>query len=118
MKKKLKRQEQLQSTIDKARNTFKKELDWIRRQPKARGVKQKARVDSFQDVKKVASQRIDDSEVEIPVKMERLGTKIIELHKISKSYGEKKILDNFSYHFGRKERLGMLVTTEPESRRF
>jgi ATP-binding cassette subfamily F protein uup len=108
LEKKAERQDQLQSTIDKARNTFKKELDWIRRQPKARGTKQKARVDSFEDVKKTASQRIDDSEMDIPVKMERLGTKILELHKISKSYGEKKIIDNFSYDFQRKERLGIV----------
>lgn len=108
LEKKAERQEQLSSTIDKARNTFKKELDWIRRQPKARSVKQKARVDSFDDVKKAASQRIDDSEVEIPVKMERLGSKILELHKIGKSYGEKVILDNFTYNFQRKERLGIV----------
>jgi ATP-binding cassette subfamily F protein uup len=108
LEKKAERQEQLQSTIEKARNTFKKELDWIRRQPKARGTKQKARVDSFQDVKKVASQRIDDDEMEIPIKMERLGTKILELHKIKKSFGEKKILNEFSYNFQRKERLGIV----------
>ncbi|MFN5416149.1 MAG: ABC-F family ATP-binding cassette domain-containing protein [Flavobacteriia bacterium] len=108
LEKKAERQEQLQSTIDKARNTFKKELDWIRRQPKARGTKQKARVESFQDIKKVASQRIDDSEVEIPVKMERLGSKIVELHKISKAFGEKKILNAFTYNFQRQERLGIV----------
>ncbi|MDD2982403.1 MAG: ABC-F family ATP-binding cassette domain-containing protein [Crocinitomicaceae bacterium] len=108
LEKKAERQENLQSTIDKARNTFKKELDWIRRQPKARGTKQKARVDSFEDIKATASQRIDDSEVDIPVKMERLGTKILELHKITKSYGDKKIIENFSYDFQRKERLGIV----------
>ena len=108
LEKKAERQEQLSSTIDKARNTFKKELDWIRRQPKARGTKQKARVDNFQEVKKVASQRIDEDEIDIPVKMERLGSKILELHKIGKSYGSKVILDNFSYNFQRKERLGIV----------
>lgn len=108
LEKKAERQEQLQSTIDKARNTFKKELEWIRKQPKARGTKQKARVDSFQDVKKVASQRIDDSEVEIPVKMERLGTKILELHKIHKAWPSRVILDGFTYNFKRKERLGIV----------
>jgi ATP-binding cassette subfamily F protein uup len=108
LEKKAERQDQLQSTIDKARNTFKKELDWIRRQPKARGTKQKARVDSFQDLKKVASQRIDDDEMDLPVKMERLGSKILELHKIGKAYGDKVILDNFSYNFQRKERLGIV----------
>jgi ABC transport system ATP-binding/permease protein len=108
LEKKAERQEQLASTIDKARNTFKKELDWIRRQPKARGTKQKARVDSFQDIKKVASQRIDEDEIDIPVKMERLGSKILELHKVGKSFGEKVILDGFTYNFQRKERLGIV----------
>jgi ATP-binding cassette subfamily F protein uup len=108
LEKKSERQEQLSSTIDKARNTFKKELDWIRRQPKARGTKQKARVDSFQDIKKVASQRIDEDEIDIPVKMERLGSKILELHKVGKSFGDKVILDGFTYNFQRKERLGIV----------
>jgi ATP-binding cassette subfamily F protein uup len=108
LEKKAERQEQLQSTVDKARNTFKKELEWIRRQPKARGTKQKARIDAFQDVKKVASTRLDEDELDIPVKMERLGSKILELHKISKSFGEKNILNSFSYNFQRKERLGIV----------
>ena len=108
LEKKAERQEQLGSTIEKAKNTFKKELDWIRRQPKARSVKQKARVGNFDEVKKAASQRVDDSEVEIPVKMERLGSKILELHKIGKAYGSKVILDNFTYNFQRKERLGIV----------
>ncbi len=108
LEKKAERQEQLQSTIDKARNTFKKELEWIRRQPKARGTKQKARIESFQDVKKVASQRIDEDELDIPVKMERLGSKILELHRVGKSFGHKVILSDFSYNFQRKERLGIV----------
>lgn len=108
LEKKAERQEQLQSTIDKARNTFKKELDWIRRQPKARGTKQKARIDSFHEVKKIAGQRIDDDEVDIPVKMERLGSKILEVHKVVKAFGDKIILSNFSYNFQRKERLGIV----------
>jgi ATP-binding cassette subfamily F protein uup len=108
LEKKAERQEQLQSTIDKARNTFKKELEWIRRQPKARGTKQKARIESFQDIKKVASQRIDEDELDIPVKMERLGSKILELHRVGKNFGDKVILENFSYNFQRKERLGIV----------
>jgi ATP-binding cassette subfamily F protein uup len=108
LEKKAERQEQLQATIDKARNTFKKELDWIRRQPKARGTKQKARIDSFHEVQKIAGQRINDDEVDIPVKMERLGSKILELHKVGKSFGNKIILSNFSYNFQRKERLGIV----------
>jgi ATP-binding cassette subfamily F protein uup len=108
LEKKAERIDQLSSSIDKARNTFKKELDWIRRQPKARSTKQKARIDSFQDVKKAASQRIDEDEIDIPVKMERLGSKILELHKVGKSFGEKVILDGFTYNFQRKERLGIV----------
>lgn len=108
LEKKSERQEQLQATIDKAKNTFRKELDWIRRQPKARGTKQKARIENFQEVKKVATQRIDEDELNIPIKMERLGTKIVELHKISKSYGNKLILSDLSYNFQRQERLGVV----------
>jgi ATP-binding cassette subfamily F protein uup len=108
LEKKAERQEQLQSTIEKARNTFKKELEWIRRQPKARGTKQKARIESFQEIKKVAGQRIDEDELELPVKMERLGTKIVELHRGGKSFGPRVILNDFSYNFQRKERLGIV----------
>ncbi len=108
LEKKAERQEQLQSTIEKARNSFRKELDWIRRQPKARGTKQKARVDAFQDIKKTASQRLDEDELELPVKMERLGSKIVEFHKIGKSFGDLSILNSFSYNVQRKERMGIV----------
>jgi ATP-binding cassette subfamily F protein uup len=108
LEKKAEREEQLQSTIEKAKNTFRKELDWIRRQPKARGTKQKARVDAFSDLKKVASQRLDEDELELPIKMERLGTKIVEFHKVSKAFGTRAMLDDFSYHFQRQERLGIV----------
>ena len=83
-------------------------MEWIRRQPKARGTKQKARIENFQDVKKVASTNIREDELLIPVKMERLGTKIVELHKISKSFGDKVILNQLSYDFQRKERMGIV----------
>lgn len=108
LEKKAEREEARASTIGKAKNTFKKELEWMRRQPKARGTKQKARIESFHEVKKVASQRFDEDEVEIPVKMERLGSKILELHKIGKSFGDKKIINDFSYMFKRQERLGIV----------
>ncbi|MEY4991781.1 MAG: hypothetical protein RI948_654, partial [Bacteroidota bacterium] len=108
LEKKAEREDQLQSTIEKAKNTFRKELDWIRRQPKARGTKQKARVDAFSDLKKVANQRLDEDELELPIKMERLGTKIVEFHKVSKAFGERVMLNDFSYHFQRQERLGIV----------
>lgn len=108
LEKKAEREEQRAATIEKAKNQFRKELEWMRRQPKARGTKQKARVDAFYDTKKVAKQRIDEDELEIPVKMERLGTKILELHRIGKQFGEKAIINDFSYVFKRKERLGIV----------
>ncbi len=108
LEKRAERQEQLAATIDKARNQFRRELEWMRRQPKARGTKQKARKDAYYDIKKVAKQNIDEDELDIPVKMERLGTKILELHHVRKSYGDKVILDDLSYVFKRKERLGIV----------
>ncbi len=108
LEKKAEREEQQIATIEKARNQFHKELDWMRRQPKARGTKQKARIDAFHETKKVAKQRIEEDELEIPVKMERLGTKILELHHVRKVYGDKIILDDFSYNFKRNERLGIV----------
>ncbi len=108
LEKKAEREEQLQSTVDKARNTFRKELDWIRRQPKARGTKQKARVDAFEGIKSTAQMCLEEDEMELPVKMERLVSKIVEFHKIGKAFGDKTILHNFSYHFQRKERLGIV----------
>jgi ATP-binding cassette subfamily F protein uup len=108
LEKKAEREEQTQATIDKARNTFRKELEWIRRQPKARTTKSKSRIDAFDDIKKTAHQRIDKDEIDIPIKMERLGTKILELHHMGKSFGDTKILNDFSYHFKRKERVGIV----------
>ncbi len=108
LEKKAEREDQQVATIEKARNQFRKELEWMRRQPKARGTKQKARIDAFHETKKVAKQRIEEDELDIPVKMERLGTKILELHHIKKTFGELKILDDFSYVFKRNERLGIV----------
>jgi ABC transport system ATP-binding/permease protein len=108
LEKKAEREEQFEATVEKAKNQFRKELEWMRRQPKARGTKQKARIEAFYDTKKVAHQRLDKDELDIPVKMERLGTKILELHHIGKSFGSKKILTDFSYVFKRQERVGIV----------
>ena len=108
LEKKAEREEQREATITKAKNQFRKELDWMRRQPKARGTKQKARIEAFYDTKKVAKQRLDKDELEIPIKMERLGTKILEIHRIGKAFGSTKILNDFSYTFKRQERLGIV----------
>ncbi len=108
LEKKAERQEILQATIGKAQNTMRTELEWIRRQPKARGTKQKARVDSFEGLKETATQRINKDELEIKVQMNRLGSKIVELHKISKSFDDKKIINHLDYNFVRGEKLGIV----------
>jgi len=92
----------------KAKQLFKKELTWMRRQPKARTTKSKSRIDDFQDIKHRASQRRNDHEVQLELNMERLGSKILELHKVSKSYKDKVILDGFNYMFQKGERAGII----------
>jgi ATP-binding cassette subfamily F protein uup len=97
-----------QVTTEKAKNLFKKELDWMRRQPKARTTKSKSRIDDFYQIKEKAQQRRTEHKVQLEINMERLGSKILELHKLKKSYGEKKILDGFEYVFKRGERIGII----------
>lgn len=108
LEKKAERQEILEATIGKAQNIMRTELDWIRRQPKARGTKQKARVDAFQDLKKVATQKIQKDELEIKVQMNRLGSKIVEIHRLGKWFDDKKIINDLSYVFKRGEKLGIV----------
>ncbi len=108
LEKKAERQEILAATIGKAKNLMRTELDWIRRQPKARGTKQKARVDAFDDLKATASQKIKEDKLEIKVQMNRLGTKIVEIHKLGKSYGDKLLIENFDYTFKRGEKIGIV----------
>ncbi|UTW63373.1 ABC-F family ATP-binding cassette domain-containing protein [bacterium SCSIO 12741] len=96
------------SEITKAKNLYRKELDWMRRQPKARGTKAKARVDSFYDLKQVAKRKIDQCEVELEINMQRLGSKILEFHTVGKSFGEKHLFEKFSYKFVRGEKAGII----------
>ncbi|SFZ92980.1 ATP-binding cassette, subfamily F, uup [Flaviramulus basaltis] len=92
----------------KAKQLFKKELDWMRRQPKARTTKSKSRIDDFADIKHRAHQRRNDHEVQLELNMERLGSKILEFHKVSKSFKDKTILDGFNYMFQKGERIGII----------
>ena len=108
LEKKEARIEQEQATVDKAKNLFKKELDWMRRQPKARTTKSKSRIDDFYVIKEAAHKRRSDHQVQLEINMERMGSKIIELHKVSKSFGDLKILDKFEYNFLRGERIGII----------
>ncbi len=102
------REENQRVNVEKAQNTFRKELEWMRRQPKARTTKAQSRVDNFENVKAAATARVEDKKVEIEVKMQRLGGKILELHNIDKSYPGKVLLDKFSHKFQRGERVGIV----------
>ena len=92
----------------KAKQLYKKELDWMRRQPKARTTKSKSRIDDFHEIKDRAHQRRNDHEVQLELNMERLGTKVVELHKISKAYDDKKLFQKFEYNFIQGERIGII----------
>ncbi|WP_432413070.1 ABC-F family ATP-binding cassette domain-containing protein [Rasiella sp. SM2506] len=92
----------------KAKQLYKKELDWMRRQPKARTTKSKSRIDDFTEIKQRAHQRRNDHEVQLELNMERLGTKVVELHKVSKSYGDKELFTNIEYNFQKGDRIGII----------
>ena len=87
---------------------FKKELDWMRRQPKARTTKSKSRIEDFKEIKEKASQRRNEHQVQLEINMERLGSKMIEMHKVQKAFGDKVILDHFDYMFQRNDRIGII----------
>lgn len=92
----------------KSKLLYKKELGWMRKQPKARTTKSKSRIDDFNDIKAKAHQRRKEHKVELEINMERMGSKIMELVKISKSYPGKPILDKFEYNFLKGERIGII----------
>jgi ATP-binding cassette subfamily F protein uup len=108
IEKKAARIESESASIDKARNTYRKELEWMRKQPKARTTKSKSRQDAFYEIEKVAKQKIEDKQVELQLKMNRLGGKVVEMKKVYKSFGEKKILTGFDYTFKKGERVGII----------
>ncbi|MEN8124579.1 MAG: ABC-F family ATP-binding cassette domain-containing protein [Bacteroidota bacterium] len=97
-----------QLSVDKAKNLFNKELEWMRRQPKARTTKSKSRIDDFFKIKEKAHQRRKDHKIQLEINMERLGSKIVELHHISKSFDETRLFDNYNYVFKRGERIGII----------
>ena len=102
------RQEVQASELQKDKNIFRKELEWMRKQPKARTTKSKSRQDAFAVVEERVSLKKEDAEVSLQVKMTRLGGKILEMKKINKSYGDKVLIKNFDYTFKRGERVGIV----------
>ncbi|WP_347156417.1 ABC-F family ATP-binding cassette domain-containing protein [Pontibacter chitinilyticus] len=108
VEKKAEREEASAAETEKARNLMRKELDWIRRQPKARGTKAKYRVDAFEELKEKAAKKTAAPQLELSVKTTRQGGKIMEVEKISKSFGKKKIVNDFTYVFKKKDRIGII----------
>ncbi|MBU2929571.1 ABC-F family ATP-binding cassette domain-containing protein [Winogradskyella psychrotolerans] len=108
LEKKEARIENQATEVGKAKQLFKKELEWMRRQPKARTTKSKSRIDDFSEIKSKAHQRRNDHTIELDINMERLGSKIIEFHKVSKAFKDKTILNNFEYTFKKGERIGII----------
>ncbi|MBT8282144.1 MAG: ABC-F family ATP-binding cassette domain-containing protein, partial [Muriicola sp.] len=108
LEKKEARELQRASELHKTKQLFKKELDWMRRQPKARTTKSKSRIDDFHEIKSRAQQRRKEHEVQLEINMERLGSKILEFHSVVKAYPQTPILDKFNYSFLKGERLGII----------
>ncbi|SIS82816.1 ATP-binding cassette, subfamily F, uup [Chryseobacterium piscicola] len=102
------REDNMNATIDKANNLYRKELEWMRRQPKARTTKSKSRQEDFYETEKVAKTDTRKEKLELDFEMKRLGNKILELKDISKSYGDKLLLKDFSYSFQRGEKVGIV----------
>ncbi|MCF1713382.1 ABC-F family ATP-binding cassette domain-containing protein [Flavihumibacter sp. RY-1] len=108
MERKAARMEQQAASVDKARNVYRKELEWMRKQPKARTTKSKSRIDAFADVEAKAKQRLEEQALQLQMKMNRLGGKVIELKKIYKKYDDKEILKGFDYTFKKGDRIGIV----------
>lgn len=102
------RQEVEHANVDKAKNLYRKELEWMRRQPKARTTKSKSREDAFYDTEKVAKTNLKKDELTMEVNMQRMGSKILELHKVRKAYGDNVLLDGFDFKFRKGERIGIV----------
>lgn len=108
LEKKAQREESEIASVDKAKNLYRKELEWMRKQPKARTTKSKSRIDNFYEVEKKAKQQLQEQQLQLQTKMSRLGGKTVELKKVYKSYGEKTILKGFDYTFKKGERVGIV----------
>ena len=108
LQKRAEREQVERTEVAKAGQLLKKELDWMRRQPKARTTKSKSRIDAFYDTKERASQIKTEQEMELGISMQRMGGQILELEHINKSFDDTIILDDFSYSFKKGEKIGII----------
>lgn len=108
LEKKSEREEILKSEVAKARNLLKKELEWMRRQPKARGTKARYRIEAFHDLKEKASQELRKDRLELDIRESRQGGKVLEVEHVHMQYGDLTILDDFSHVFKKLDRIGVV----------
>ncbi|GAB4038163.1 ABC-F family ATP-binding cassette domain-containing protein [Spirosoma jeollabukense] len=108
LEKKEEREAAAASELAKDRNTFRRELEWMRRQPKARGTKAQYRIDAFDELKEKTSGKRSDTDLDLNLRMARLGSKILEVENLSKRFGDKVLLDHFTYTFKRPDRVGLI----------
>ena len=108
VEKKAERQYNERAEVEKAKSLYRTELDWMRRMPQARGTKARARIDAFYELEQKAHTRFEEEKAELTVKTERIGGKILELYNICKSFGGRKMIDDFSYTFKRGEKIGIV----------
>lgn len=108
VEKRAERLQNLQANVEKARNIYRKELDWMRRMPQARATKSKARIEAFYDLEEKAQQNLQEKNLEINVKSARMGKKIVEMYNVHKRFEDIVILEDFSYLFKRNEKLGIV----------
>jgi len=108
LEQKAEREEIEKISSEKANNLLRKELEWMRRQPKARGTKSKSRIDSFYDLEKKAKKNIHKKDISLASNMQRQGGKILEIENLNKSFSNKNIVKNFSYVFKRHDRIGLI----------
>jgi ATP-binding cassette subfamily F protein uup len=108
LEKKAERQFTEDQSVEKAKNLYRTELEWIRRMPKARGTKSKARINSFDELQSKAKFKRDDKSIQFGVNVNRLGGKIVEINNLSKNFGDFKAVDDFTYIFQRGEKIGIV----------
>lgn len=108
LEKRLQRYQQQEAEIDKAKNLYRKEAEWMARMPKARGTKAKARIDAFEELKEKTKQKINEKTPELSVKTERMGSKVLEVFHLNKKYENKTMVKDFSYTFKKGEKIGIV----------
>lgn len=108
LEKKAERDEMESANLQRSKNLYRSELDWMRKQPRARGTKSKSRIDAFHVLEEKTKKKNEQGNVALDINISRIGSKILEIHRISKSYGDLKLIDNFDYSLRKGEKIGIV----------